>query len=52
MYGHYVFLKHAMSGQMGTPSKSHANSFVEEEAFKRAMTRVTPFTRRFAAPSI
>ncbi len=52
MYGHYLYLKYAMSGETHTAPKSHAHSFVEEAAFKRAMTRVTPFTRRFAAPSI
>ncbi len=52
MYGHEMFLKYAMAGQKDTAPKSHAHSFVEEEAFKRAMTRVTPFTRRLVAPSI
>ena len=45
MYGHYVFLKSAMAGHKDTAPNSHAHSFVEEEAFKRALTRVTPFTR-------
>ena len=52
MYGHYVFHKYAMNGHKDTASKSHAHSFVEEAAFKRAMARVTPFTQRLAGPSI
>ncbi|MDJ0895531.1 MAG: hypothetical protein QNJ92_10365 [Alphaproteobacteria bacterium] len=52
MYGHYMSHKYAMSGHKDTAPKSHAHSFVEEAAFKRAMARVTPFTRRLARPSI
>ena len=47
MYSHYLFLKYAMSGQKGMGSKTHAHSFVEEEAFRRAMTRIAPFSARF-----
>ncbi len=46
MYGHYLLHKYSMSGQKGTVAKTHAHSFVEEEAFRRAMARISPFSPR------